>query len=67
LLYTDGVTEARNPQGEQFGQQRLELAVEASAGAELETFLDHLRGALDAFCDGRPLDDDLTLVAVEAV
>lgn len=69
LLYTDGILEARNPGGEQFGAARLEEAALAAAGGTVNgaMLLARLRAALAAFAAGRPLDDDLTLAVVEAV
>ena len=69
LLYTDGILEARNAGGEQFGAERLEAAaLEAARGAvNGAILLVRLRAALATFTAGRPLEDDLTLAVVEAV
>jgi phosphoserine phosphatase RsbU/P len=59
LLYTDGVTEARDRQGRPFGEQRLVDLVERHATAELpapET-LRRLSHAALAHYDGPPRDD----------
>ena len=71
LLYTDGLTEAQNSDGEDFGFERL-LALArqfaaatrpvAVAGAPLLTAL---RQELALFAGGRPLDDDVTLALVQ--
>jgi serine phosphatase RsbU (regulator of sigma subunit) len=55
VLITDGVTEAENPAGEFFGDERLE---KAAAGAS--PFRDIL-SAVRSFCAGRPLGDDCTV------
>jgi len=55
VLITDGVTEAENPAGEFFGDERLE----AAAGGEAP-FRDIL-SAVRTFCAGRPLGDDCTV------
>jgi serine phosphatase RsbU (regulator of sigma subunit) len=69
LLYTDGLTEAQNGDGDEFGFERLvglashfagPLPVEAERGDLLTT----LRQELTRFAGGRPLDDDLTLALV---
>ncbi|MET8147102.1 PP2C family protein-serine/threonine phosphatase [Actinoplanes sp. NPDC049668] len=63
LLYTDGITEARNPTGEMFGLQRLIDHTERHAGAGLpiaET-LRRLAHAVAAHHDG-PAADDATLL-----
>ncbi len=63
--YTDGVVEAENGSGEQFGEQRLEEAVRGASlipAAEVErTLLEEVV----RFADGRPLTDDLTLIVLE--
>ena len=56
VLITDGVTEAENPAGDFFGDDRLEKA----AGGE-SPFRDIL-AAVRTFCAGRPLGDDCTLL-----
>jgi sigma-B regulation protein RsbU (phosphoserine phosphatase) len=55
VLITDGVTEAENPAGEFFGDERLE-----TAAAGESPFRDIL-GAVRTFCAGRPLGDDCTV------
>ncbi len=61
LFYTDGVNEATNTSGEQFGTDRLEQSlVEAGSGPEA---IDHLFGCLNDFTRGRPARDDITLLA----
>ena len=61
LFYTDGVNEATNASGEQFGMDRLEQSlVEAGGGPEA---IDHLFGCLSEFTRGRPARDDITLLA----
>ena len=56
VLITDGVTEAENPTGEFFGDERLEQAV-----AGPSPFRDIL-SAVRTFCAGRPLGDDCTVL-----
>ena len=60
LLYTDGVVEARNGK-ELFGEERLFALLDGSSPAEL---LDRVLDEVHGFSAGRPLDDDLTLLAV---
>jgi len=70
LLYTDGLTEAQNSEGDEFGFERLvallpQLAEPpASADARGAALLAALRQELARFAGGRPLDDDLTLALV---
>jgi phosphoserine phosphatase RsbU/P len=66
LLYTDGVTEAEAPSGEQFGQFRLEQLLaglrERSATEILEAVVDDVL----AWVAERGQNDDLTLMVVKA-
>jgi sigma-B regulation protein RsbU (phosphoserine phosphatase) len=62
LLYTDGVTEATNPDEEQFGQERLAAVIQRGADASPKTLVQTLRQELQAFINGQPLADDTTLV-----
>jgi sigma-B regulation protein RsbU (phosphoserine phosphatase) len=62
LLYTDGVTECRNEQQEQFGQRRLEEFLTATgAGADVVGLLD---AELARFRGGRPFQDDVTCIGL---
>lgn len=62
LLYTDGVTEAANPQLEQFGSERLRDQTRQHARLPAQELIQRLRIGLDTFTAGRALDDDLTIV-----
>jgi serine phosphatase RsbU (regulator of sigma subunit) len=66
LLYTDGVTEARAPDGTAFGEQRLaEFIIRHSeAGTPAPETLRRLNRAIIDFQDGR-LSDDATTVMLE--
>jgi len=57
VLATDGFTEAENPQGEFFGEDRLDSAARCM---ELQRML---QGMVD-FCSGQPASDDCTIVQV---
>ncbi len=64
-LYTDGITEARNPSGELFGEGRLDQALGSCPGHAGGVVAGVLR-AVDAFSAGRTADDDRTIVAARA-
>lgn len=66
ILYTDGISEARNPSGEMFGDERLShYIVENSANRSADLFADGLLEQVKEFC-GKPIpDDDITLVVVD--
>ena len=61
LLYTDGVTEARNPGGDQYGLDRLR-AVMADGPKEVEALGNAVLADVRRFAAGRPQNDDLTVV-----
>ena len=63
LLYTDGVTEARDPHGAFFGEQGLRDAVMEEAGGSDEGLLDRLLARIDSFTR-RSLDDDVAMVTL---
>ena len=65
LLYTDGITEARNAAGEEFGETRLAAALKRWGQAPAEEFLQHLEAELRSFTGDGALQDDLTLVAIK--
>jgi serine phosphatase RsbU (regulator of sigma subunit) len=61
ILYTDGVTEARNPAGELYGVERLYQAIQAAPpGASGPG--PALAGDVRRFAGDRPQADDLTIV-----
>jgi sigma-B regulation protein RsbU (phosphoserine phosphatase) len=63
MLYTDGVTEATNPQKEEFGQERLAELVRESSDWSAQELVREVRHRLEQFTHGRPLSDDTTIVA----
>lgn len=66
VLYTDGFTEAANPTGELWGEERFAAAVQAGlAGSGDPTALvAHLFTAVDAWAAGTRQADDLTLAVI---
>jgi sigma-B regulation protein RsbU (phosphoserine phosphatase) len=64
LLYTDGVTEAVNPQTEEFGQARLSALVCQAAHLSAQELVHRLRQELETFTSSQGLSDDATIIAV---
>jgi serine phosphatase RsbU (regulator of sigma subunit) len=64
VLYTDGVTEARGPQGF-YGSARLEALVASLAGASADAIADAVLAEVSAFQHGQ-LRDDVALLVVQA-
>jgi len=67
LFTTDGVMEAANGQGEQFGMERLQEVVANAAGDSARDIVETVCDQVDVFSEGRPLRDDSTLVAVKVL
>jgi len=65
LFYSDGVTEARNPSGVFFGEDRLRAYVEANHWRTPRGILEDLRREVARFIGGEGFLDDLTCVAIE--
>lgn len=64
LIYTDGVTEAFNPNAEEFTQDRLpELFAHLPAGS-VHDVVNLTVQAVDSFSQGAPQSDDITCVAL---
>ncbi|MBN1505126.1 MAG: SpoIIE family protein phosphatase [Candidatus Eisenbacteria bacterium] len=66
VLYTDGVTDAMNPERDQFGQERLEELVRTVAGRDSEGVMQGIIDGVTAFRGEARLNDDLTLVVLRA-
>jgi sigma-B regulation protein RsbU (phosphoserine phosphatase) len=66
LLYTDGVTDAADQQGELFGLERLEATLRSSLAAPAQTICDRLMEALTTYPGTASQADDITMVAVRA-
>jgi phosphoserine phosphatase RsbU/P len=64
VYYTDGLTEAENPQGDAYGEPRLEQAILANADNSAHDVLEAIVQDVETFCAGEPLFDDLTVVVV---
>ncbi|HEY4183050.1 MAG TPA: PP2C family protein-serine/threonine phosphatase [Kofleriaceae bacterium] len=64
LLLTDGVTEARDPEGQQFGEQRLYASVEEALQRGKKVTANVL-AHLDAFTASQHQSDDITLLVVQ--
>lgn len=65
LLYTDGIIEAKNPEGKQYGTKGLEISLLRHIDKSLSKIKDGLIDDLQTFLDGEKLDDDYTLTVVK--
>ncbi len=64
LLVTDGFFEWANPEGEQFGTERLEAALSRFGRGPADELINGLLGELEDFVRGTPQPDDLTAVVI---
>jgi sigma-B regulation protein RsbU (phosphoserine phosphatase) len=65
LLYTDGITEAENPEGELYGMDRLTQSLRKTGNNPPEARLSSLLQDMNEFSAGAQSQDDLTLVAIQ--
>lgn len=65
ILYTDGITEARSPNGQQFGRERLRELIEAQSQRPIEVTIETMAETLQSHLAGHSAEDDLTLVGLE--
>lgn len=64
VLFTDGITEAENPQMEQFGMERLKELVARHASAPVEELQAAILAGVEEFTRGAYQADDITLLIV---
>jgi serine phosphatase RsbU (regulator of sigma subunit) len=65
LFYTDGITEARSTDGDEFGYDRLARAATASKDSSAQEILEKVMKEIRTFTGRSDLWDDLTLVVVK--
>jgi serine phosphatase RsbU (regulator of sigma subunit) len=65
FLYTDGIYEVTDKQGNELGQERLLAAVRQRVELPAEQLFDELLAAARGFSGGKEFDDDVCLVGVE--
>jgi serine phosphatase RsbU (regulator of sigma subunit)/pSer/pThr/pTyr-binding forkhead associated (FHA) protein len=64
VLYTDGITEAANPEQEEFGRERLVEVCGKHHSESPKELARSIEKVVDTFVDGVPYHDDRTLVIV---
>jgi phosphoserine phosphatase RsbU/P len=65
VLYSDGITEAENVEGEEFENARLEAILTEHIGESAELIRNQIADAVDAFVGEAPQKDDETIVIVQ--
>ncbi|HVQ38585.1 MAG TPA: GAF domain-containing SpoIIE family protein phosphatase [Pyrinomonadaceae bacterium] len=67
VLYTDGVTEAQNSQGEEFGRTRLAEAVQANRHLGARDLITEMQKVVLAWTEGLGVTDDVTFFVIKAL
>ncbi len=67
LLYTDGLSEARNSNDVEYGKDRLQLMLNQLHELPTQPLINHLLDDARKFTEGTPITDDLTIMAIEMV
>lgn len=65
LLYTDGVTEAMNPERELFGDERLAAVLRAHHQRSPQEIINAVLDAVNSFAGGQSQADDITMVVIK--
>ena len=64
VLYTDGITEAMDPQGHMFGTERLDMGL-ANCMLTADGLIETVIGGVNDFTANHPADDDRTLLVAK--
>jgi len=65
VLYTDGITEALDCRGEEFGVERLESLIVDNSGMSASELRQHIIKELNSYCGSEIYKDDVTLVVAK--
>jgi len=66
VFYTDGITEAIDGAGEQFGEKRLIETINRNADLPVKDLIGRVKDEVFGFAHGQPQFDDFTLVILKA-
>jgi phosphoserine phosphatase RsbU/P len=67
VLYTDGIIEGENAQGEDYGRERFAKSVLEGIHLPAKDLINHIRKSVADFTERKFLDDDGTLFIVKAI
>lgn len=67
VIFTDGVVEALNTRGEEYGEPRLLAAIATSSGGSPGQMMQRIMTDLDLFVGNTPQHDDVTCLLVKVV
>jgi len=67
LMYTDGITEARNKRGKEIAEEQVIQALKDKQGLSSQQAIGVLQGTVRAFVGGAPQHDDITIMALRVI
>jgi sigma-B regulation protein RsbU (phosphoserine phosphatase) len=67
VIYTDGLEEAFNHEGEQFGQQRIIDTIIKNKDASCRSIIKSLNDEVLMFSEGVPIHDDVTMIVAKGI
>jgi len=67
VLYTDGITEATNADGEEFGESHLLNTLTNHSHLPVKSLLQTVVGTVQQFSSGNEQQDDITLVIARSL
>jgi sigma-B regulation protein RsbU (phosphoserine phosphatase) len=67
FIFTDGVAEAINESGEEFGESRIILAITSSPNEPAQAILDRVMGGVNSFVGYARQHDDITALVLRIV
>src|SRR6266852_1887983 len=67
VLFTDGISEAMNAAGEEWGEERLTQVIGANRALPARELIEHITRKSDEFVAGAPQYDDMTLIAARVI
>jgi sigma-B regulation protein RsbU (phosphoserine phosphatase) len=65
ILYTDGISESKNKNEEDFGLQRLEEIIKNNPHQAAAQLVQSINDAVSVFSNNQPQNDDITLIVLK--
>ncbi len=66
VMFTDGITEAKNIEDEEYSDERFERLVPRLVADSAENILKTIQNVVKTYADGTPQSDDMTIVVLKA-
>ncbi len=67
VMYTDGVTEAKNPEREEFGTERLDAMLSRLPGKSSRQIIEEVKTGVNGFVAGAEQHDDITMLVMRRI